>query len=434
MDFCDSCTDDSFYLTLVSNLCTDIYVKNTNSDFRNYLWRPIVLDGEYYCGVVSIDYADDFTYRRVIEHPQFPDFPSSKKPTPVTPRPTEKPEPTEETGYFLGEQGENVSVFGSDNKATVKIESINQISLKKEDEEDWTNFLSKFKVTLNRQPIVKVKTEYDGKSLYPTVVLTVDDPKNEEYFLKISEELSTFLGFENQTIFYAGKYEAPNKVSEEGYLSINPGKVTCFLNRWITRSVSLSEPKTDPSEKAKFLEEVVQDIVLSLNDNGFGVSMPISPDGVLTVELEDIKPPIKFKLPKELNKILGLDEDYFFDKNVEIYLDEREKPRVPHPSEVELEREKIINAKISNQLFILCEIIDSSSYGPTVRPILRNFVRERGIRISHFREFLPVQYHKVTIKELKEIRICLTDANFIPIREVLYPTTIVLKFVRHKYF
>jgi hypothetical protein len=101
MDFCDSCTDDSFYLTLVSNLCTDIYVKNTNSDFRNYLRRPIGLDGEYYGGVVSIDYADDFTYRRVIEHPQFPDFPPSKKPTPVTPRPTEKPEPTEETGYFL---------------------------------------------------------------------------------------------------------------------------------------------------------------------------------------------------------------------------------------------------------------------------------------------------------------------------------------------
>jgi hypothetical protein len=74
MDFCDSCTDDSFYLTLVSNFCTEIYVKNTNSDFRNYLWRPIFLDGEYYCGVVSIDYADDFTYRRVIKHPQFPDF------------------------------------------------------------------------------------------------------------------------------------------------------------------------------------------------------------------------------------------------------------------------------------------------------------------------------------------------------------------------
>jgi hypothetical protein len=34
-----------------------------------------------------------------------------------------------------------------------------------------------------------------------------------------------------------------------------------------------------------------------------------SPDGVLTVELEDIKPPIKFKLPEKLNKILGLDED-----------------------------------------------------------------------------------------------------------------------------
>jgi hypothetical protein len=117
----------------------------------------------------------------------------------------------------------------------------------------------------------------------------------------------------------------------------------------------------------KFLEEVVEDIVLSLNDNGFAVSMPISPDGVLTVEFDDIKPPIKFKLPKELNKILGLDEDDFFEKNVEIYLDEREKPRVPHPSEVELERKKIINAKISNQLFILCEIINLKEFRSRTR-------------------------------------------------------------------
>jgi hypothetical protein len=411
----------------------DYYVDNTNSEFRNYLWNSIPLDGTYFCGLLSIDFADDFTLRRVQAHPKYPDIPPSQRnPVLVPPKTTNEPTTTEGSVFF-GDKSDSHSFYGEDNKVLVKTESVNQISLKKEEGESWTNFLSKVKLTLNRLQFVELNTLYDKKSEYPTAVITIKDPNKEEYFLHISSELAVCLGFSERT-FYEGRYEAPNKVSEEGYLLLNEGKVTCNLNRWINKFVELNEPSSDPTgDKIKFIEEVIEDVVLSHSEQGILISMPISLDGVISVEIEDLKPRHKFKLPKVLNKVLGLDEDYFFEKNVEIYLDEREQFKPKPPTQVELDRNKIISNALPNQILVLSDIIESSNYGPFFRPILRCFTRERGIRIPHSREFYPVQFHRVICKELKEIKITLTDPSFLPLREILYPTSVVLKFVKQPF-
>jgi hypothetical protein len=436
MDGWDSSADDSFYVTLVSNLCLDYFVDNTSANFRNILWKPITLSEPYLCALCSIDYGDDFSFNRIQAHPKYPDGPSPEGKWVLVPKksPETVQTTTTEAGIFFGTDTDESLFFGTDNTITIQKESINEISLTKLPDEHWANFLTKVKTVLNRLNLVTIATNYDGKDEYPSIVLSVQDPKKEEYFLKISSELATFLGFTRE-VFHPGRYEAPNKVSEEGYLLISDGKVECYLNRWITSSIPIENPKASITNKVQLVEEVIEECVLSMNEKGYNLSMSVSLDGILSIEFDSEQTTkFKFRFPKKFNKLLGLDEDFFIESNLEIILDERTLYPNPPPTEVELSRKKILSTPIGNQIVVQSDVIEGSIYGPNVRKILRIFDRERGIRIPHRREFVPLQFHRVLSKELTSIQITLSDTNFIPIREVLYPTTVVLLFVKQKVF
>jgi hypothetical protein len=91
-------SDEGFFVTLMSTLCTEMYSENTSSDFINYVLKPIPMLGDWYMGIVSIDYGDSYEFAGIDENPRY-----AKKPS--TPSNVSNKE---------------VKFLGADNKITVK--------------------------------------------------------------------------------------------------------------------------------------------------------------------------------------------------------------------------------------------------------------------------------------------------------------------------
>jgi len=422
---------NSFYITVVSNLCSDIYEDYTSSDFRNYFAKNISLNGEYKVAVVSIDYCDDFTLRRIPAHPNYPDLtvPIIKPKTTRPPSSTSTTEATLDKGWL----GDEPDFFEEDNKITVQKLKKNEFVARKQLNEHWANFLSALKTKLNAQPSITMKTNYDGKDEFPTVTISIDDPENQNIFLTLPHEVSEFLGFQNKINLYAGENVASEKVSAEKYNNIAVSSFKIYFGSWVTRTFELQKHVKGP-EKIEFIEEVFHSIQELLISNGFEISMPVSPEGILSVIFsEEEIGTYKFKLPRRLNRVLNLTDNYYFESDVEIVLTPSVPSITPTPITVEtIEISKIEKNTVANTLFILSDIVEGSIYGPYVRPILTSFLRDRGIRIPHRVEFSSLHFQKVICSHLKEIRIILTNSKFSPITPSLYPTTVTLLFVQTK--
>jgi len=415
---------EEFFVTVTSHLNGDVYKSNKNFEFFNFLWQPVKLQGDWQVGLVNIDYADDFSFRRPPENPYFPDRPQKASQPSVASKETTK-EQKYENFYGNDNKIEIASIGGSSSLDGSSSLGGSSFLVENSKLETMTSFLAQINVTFLRflKGIASFNTDYELNKP-PRVVIDVYD---EDYVILFPKQLSSILGFGNQTRFSYGTSAAIDYVSEAKVKTIKPDDILDFkVQRWDYDSVSLPVPKDIR------IDSLVQDIALAMEEAGFEVEMGITPNNYLKVSTSDENRHFKFKLPPAINSLLNLDSSYYFENTVEILLENSTKTPEAFKDKLETKREEILQKVVPSLLLIETNIVTSSLFGKSTKPVLKIIKRDTGLRVNHFLEFSPVEYKRVRVDELCEILIKISTLDGKTPKEILYPTTLTLHF--KKYF
>jgi hypothetical protein len=278
-------------------------------------------------------------------------------------------------------------------------------------------------------PISQLELDYADKLPFPKTKLTIYNP---EYTLQFDSKLADFLGFEDKVEFGSGTFLSENNIKGSEIDTI-PLQTSNLAIRNQEKKVEFTAPEFDPEDLQDYYDQIVEKAVVALESANAKVSLSISPgDNVLSVVFNENTEKIRFGFPAEVNKHLGLPEDYEFVKDTDIKLPLNHESAIK-PKELtksELERETILKEVVANQVLVSTNITESIRIGPNFRPVVRSIPRGSKDSIVQSFDFPNVQYHRVLPKELQSISISLTDPGFKPIKEELYPTTALLIFVK----
>lgn len=229
------------------------------------------------------------------------------------------------------------------------------------------------------------------------------------------------LGFENKIDFLEDEtVRSAEKASELRMNSLTTTDDLSFVLVNIeSKLVELSEPESFE------VDVLIEEIVNTMDRNGYYVEMAVSPDDYLTVNPVFNPYQFSFRLPVVINKAFGLSDDFVFRGSEQILL-EIKKPEETTTSKPKSEkkREQLLNSVISCQIIVESSIVEESNFGPYAQKILKLFKRSQGKRVVHHIDFYPIEYRKVSVNELKQIRVTLRDTKFNLISETIYPTTV----------
>jgi len=406
---------DDFYVTVTSFINDELYKDCTNYSFFNYLWDNVELKGDWFVGLVLIDFADDFSYKRAPQNPLTiePNLPKKVPNISIPPSTNADKKPED--------------FYGENNRITVEDLAVGKYLVEKRPDDTLTSFLARIKVqfTTFLKNVASFETNYFGEANKPKVSIHVFATG---YKIRLPIRLSYILGYNGIALLDKGVNIAPEYVSEEHFNKTEPDDDLDFTTeQWVVQSVPLPKPQEIT------VRALMQDAVTALEETGHEVELPVTPENYLNVRLEFPFRQFRFKFPPAINKLLHLNEDFYFHKSTEIFLGKRDTPPAPKKSKLDLKRLELLKKSVPNLLIVETNIISNSFFGKTVRPILKIFQRKPGYRFTHFEQFNPVEYKKVCVQNLSEIGIKITtfDPQESILKEILYPTTAVLHFKKH---
>jgi len=411
--------EDSFYVNVVSSHCLDQYSRNSSSFFSNYFWPPIKLEGTYYVALCSISFADKYK-QKPLKELSTPGTAKESTAKQIRAKPTIRPSTTTESTW---------SVFDKPQPKIRLIETtVNSLDVLKEENDTPLSYVSGLGLRFNVKDLLEINQDFQSGSDLPVITF---DVKDQSVTLRLDSNLSNFLGFGGKIDLPYGTNTADTIVQKDLFDSV-PAETSSELIVQKESSLDFEEPEYDPEDPGDYQDQVCENAVLTLKRAKISVSMRVNKQGVLVVRFA--KGTIaRYMLPETVNERFGLDPDYQFHSDIDIPLPEKagEGIKANVRDLAELEREKILKDTLVNQVLVSTNITEAIRFGSSFRPIIRTIPRgfnSPGPYQHH--EFHPLQFHKVIHKELTNISIGLSDSKFSFLPEALYPTSVLLLFVK----
>jgi hypothetical protein len=260
----------------------------------------------------------------------------------------------------------------------------------------------------------------------PIIAIEVKNSPIEALELQLNPKVAKVLGFGEKINFDGGTtYRSSERANRELFneLIIDEEDLSVSLIRRDERLIELSEPEETG------IDSLIDDVVTQLGKSGFHVDMALDPNNYLIVRPNYTLYEFTFRLPRAINRAIGVPDDFVFFNDQDIYIEQ--SPTESSTTEIpksEKKRSEILKSVNSGQLVLECSILEESNFSPYARKVLRTFKRTEGIRKVHHFEFNPVEYRKVNTDLLHEIRLSISNPQFQIIPETLYPTTVTLHF------
>jgi len=389
------------------------------------LIRNVKLASQYSVALCSIDFADSI---------------STPKTETTSNKNINSSQDFNENGELIDEtsdshQGIFSNFLGDDPHVSpvilVEEDTINSVLLNKSAGENWDVYVAKFNLYVGGFPGINITSYFDGASRYPQSDIKIS---NELLYIPIPLEMAEILGFKNKTVFRKGVHRSSDQLDEEKYKMLQPGQLQVKIISIKQTAIPVVFPVKQADQSVEHTESVLDNVVSTMSNSGFEISMPVV-DSVLSVEFEEGSKPYRFQLPATVSSLLGLNDGFVFTQNKEILVTSviHEKDEPPKITVAEKKREELLSHTLGNQILVHCDIVNPSFYGSSCANLLRTIPRKTYNSLHHF-DFFPLQFHKLNCKELSHIQLRLTDTNFVEIPDQPYPTTVVLLFVKTRLY
>ena len=392
---------DSFFATLYSTDSVNYFPANKSSDFRNRLQKPILSDGELEVGLVELHYSDNFE----------PESPAKQKPPPKPVVKPPEPVPTKKKFFNSPKDGiVNTQLFSQVIRRYKKQSDaiglktfISQVSLQIENDEGREfNLRIAFKEKIG-QELSQIQITYSTTT---------------GYTLEFSQELAEVMGFTTRS-FLPGTYLSEGTIDPEKFKTFSTDlEFSIKLWKYHRDTVTIQEPEDFD------WEEFGENLSDAIAAKGHKVRFLFDGDEKAFVYIDTNN--FAFQLSKRINRLLGLDEQYWFTKPQEDFIvpGATEIPVAPPPSPEKPEEPK---AK-KNLLLVHSNLVYPQYFGNCMLPILRTVARPKSINSETILKFESVHYLPLKDSHVSSIHLQLSDEHLNLLPSMDKPTTVLLHF------
>jgi len=409
MDYQFSDTDGSFmpndlYIACISNKSLEYYSNNEGSNFRNLLFQPLKLSSELHeVALVELGFSPGNSHSAtIIPQPNIIPQPETKTPT----------------GFWGDEPMQTFfdpAVVGDNIVRVSQLETLPTIFNKQD--EVLSLFMARLVYDTTRYLRgVEVSSYYTGaddiegleEGQYTTIQF--NDPEN-KYTLTISQNLADILGFE-KLVMQRGINRSKFPQSQEALTKLSRSEELYMkMTFWINTNVKITEPMDF------MLDSLFHHITDAMHQKNLEVRfvVPPSQDRVI-VYLDESS--LIVQLPVQINKYLGLKDDYRFLTSPTTVLLNSMVPKIKtihqvKPVEKKVDGvEKVVGQSAHEKIMVLTNIAQSMYYGSECSPILRIFSSEMSTNRPIWKTFFPVYYFPVHGNDINFIHTQLVTQDF----------------------
>jgi len=382
------------YITVFSDNSLEYFPDNTNSSFRNLLYKPLITTGrEMEAGLCEIFYTDKKVDEQQLEQ-------------------DDQPSPT-----FFGH-------FPSDNIFLV-YELRTQKSEYKKQADDMSSFITGLYTRMNNilKGAVKMSNYYAG-NLAETNFSDIEftDPTN-KFQLSLSRNLADILGFKSTRLKKGhNRSELPqsqgalDKTSREEELLI-------IMQYYEQHDIKVTEPDN------YLLEDLFIHINNALLDKEIDIQINIPPTKDKFI-VNNSEGQYTIKFPSQINEALGLAPTFtFYKKRTELRLNPfPPAPGQPKPSNPILPQSLSAqddDERMNSKIFVTTNLIEPTYFGSERSQVIRIFPRAIESNKEQSVRFSPVYYFSTLNQELSSIHTKLMDEKNQELPFTSNPTTAI---------